>query len=182
VDAGGTVIPFWDALAFGCSATVFLVSGGGHLLHPRRLARAVRGHRLLPGSMAAVFAVLLAAGEVAVGVAGALALAGRFPESWAPVLLTGTACFCLALGAYVCVLFVMRPYAETCGCAPWSTPLSALSLAPALVTGSLTVLALVASSPDVGGIGSGLLGALWGLTIAALVLAAPAAVPAPREA
>jgi hypothetical protein len=181
VELEGAVIPFWDALAFGCSATVFLVSGSSHLLHPRRFARAVRGHRLLPGPVVAPLAVVLAAGEMTVGVAGALALAGRLPERWAPVLLTGTACICLALGAYLCVLFVMRPQAETCGCTPWSTPLSALSLVPAVVTGSLAVLALVASSHNVSSFDSGLLGALWGLTVAALVLAAPAAVPAPRE-
>jgi hypothetical protein len=181
VDLEGAVIPFWDALAFGCSATVFLVSGSGHLLHPRRFARAIRGHRLLPGALAAPLAALLAAGELTAGVAGALALAGRLPESWAPFLLMGTASVCLALGAYLCVLFVTRPYAETCGCTPWSTPLSALSLVPAAVTGSLAALALVASSHEVTSFGGGLLGALWGLTIAALVLAAPAAVPAPRE-
>ena len=175
------MIPFWDALAFGCSATVFLVSGSGHLLHPRRFARTVRAHRLLPGSIAAPLAVMLAAGEAAVGIVAVLALAGRVPETWVPALLAGTACVCLALAAYLCVLFVARPYAETCGCTPWSTQLSALSLAPALVTGSLTVPALVASPHNVTSVGSGILGALWGLTIAALVLAVPPAAPAPRE-
>ena len=175
------MIPFWDALAFACSATVFLVSGIGHLRHPRRFARAVHGHRLLPGFLVAPLAVLLAVGEVTVGIAAALALAGRLPESWAPSLLVGTAWVCLALAAYLCVLFVSRPYAETCGCTPWSTPLSALSLAPAVITGSLAVLAFVAGSRGMSSIESGLLGALWGLTIAVLVLAAPAAVPAARE-
>ena len=174
------MIPFWDALAFGCTATVFLLSGSGHLLHPRRFARAVRAQGLLPAVMTAPLAVLLAASEVTLGAAGALALAGRLPDQWTPVLLAGTVCVCVALGAYVCALLVTRPHAASCGCTPWNAALSPLSLVPAMVTGGLAALALVASADPVSFDG-GLLGALWGLTIAALVLATPAAVPIPRK-
>jgi FtsH-binding integral membrane protein len=180
VDLEGAVIPFWDALAFGCAATVFLVSGSGHLLHPRRFGRAVREQGLLPTVMIAPLAVLLAVSEVILGAACALALAGRLPDQWTPVLLAGTVCVCVALGAYVCALLVARPHTASCGCTPWSAALSPLSLVPAMVTGGLAALALVAHT-DPESFEGGLLGALWGLTIAALVLATPAAVPMPRR-
>ncbi len=167
--------PFWPALASACTAAVFLAGGAGHLLHPRRFAQALRRQRVLPSAVAAPLAVLVGAGEVALGAAALLALAGQLPERGPSVVPVVTAAACFVLAAYLGVLLRMRADAGSCGCTPWEAPLSAFSLVPATVTGGLSVLALAARCAEPVAGPAGLLGALWGLTIGAAALAAPTA-------
>lgn len=149
MDSGEAAVnPFWPALASACTAAVFLVSGAGHLLRPRRFAQDLQRQRVLPSAVAPPLAVMVGVGEVALGTSALLALAGEFPERGLSVIPVVTAGACFVLAAYVGVLLRTRPDAGSCGCTPWEAPLSAFSLVPATVTGGLSVIALTARGAE----------------------------------
>lgn len=162
-------------------AATLLATGGAHAAGLPGFARLLRQHDLLPGALAAPLAVVVAGGELAIGLAALAALFGADSR-------LGTAAFAASLvvgGVFLVYLRRLRRAGHTgsCGCSPLASPLTPASFAPAAflaVTGALGLLArwaaTAASLPLPPRAWSGLAIA-WGVSLAGLVLLLPASAP-----
>lgn len=169
------MIAFLALFAPAFLAGVWLVAGFGHLLRPRQLPRAIVAHRVIAPVWAWPAAVLVTAAELALGAGALLALVRGEPVASAAAL--GSAALALAFLLYLGRLLSRGPAAgASCGCSPWAAPVTGVSLLPAGAILVLSLALLLTPAPTAGLPAAALaLAALWGLTLAALVLLLPAA-------
>lgn len=178
------MISFWPAFGLAYVATTLLASAVSHAVQFGSFRELVRDHAIVASRRAPLTAALTMIGEATAG-AAALVLLLRQPAAAATLLLfTATGAMGVGFLFYIRRLLRRRHSGLGCGCTPLSSPLTPVSQLPsaALAVVSCTGLAglLVA-----GGMGATLasggslavLAPLWGVTLAVLVMLAPASVP-----
>jgi hypothetical protein len=171
-------------LSFGLAyvAATLLATGVSHVWRFSSFRMLVRAHKIVPASLVLPAAACLVVYElVAGGLAAGLLIAPRMPVFAMLVFVS-----CVLAGAafwlYVRRLLNRPVRSGSCGCLPVSSPLTSASLTPSasLAIVSLTGLAATAlgSAAEPAPLGVVLLAALWGVTLAGLLVLFPAAVPA----
>lgn len=167
----------------GFIALMMLAGGAGHLWSWREFAALVQAHAVLPPWFARAAAFLVTTFELALG-ACCTALLFRLLSATAarPVLLLALA-LAVLFRWYLGRLLAAPQRASSCGCSPLSGPLTSASRAPAeaLILAALAALAAtLGGSPRTDPL-SAAFAALWGATLAGILLLAPATVPTSAE-
>jgi hypothetical protein len=187
VDAQGPLImiSFWPAFGLAYLATTLLASAVSHAVRFGSFRDLIRDHAILPSRGESPAALLTLLAEAAAG-AAAIVLLLRQPDAAATLLLFA-ATGALGVGFLIYIRRLLRqPHSTSgCGCTPLSSPLTQASQLPsaALVVVSAAGLAaalLSAWKPLAVVEGGGSLSALpplWGVTVAVLVMLAPASMP-----
>jgi hypothetical protein len=185
------MIVFLLLLSLAYIAGTFLVSGLGHLVGLSHFAHSLREHGILPARGVWPAAVLLTTFELtAAGVTGRAALRASAATVEFAVLI---ACVAAGLGFsfYLRRLVGLHRQRASCGCLPFSAPLTPLSFAPAgavvlvAALGLISGLALSRPVPiALHALGTGAQGlpVAWGVTLAGLVMLLPASAPSPSGA
>jgi hypothetical protein len=176
------LVTFFLYFGLAYAAATLLASGLAHVVYFRRFLTTVRAHRVLPPVWAppVVFAVVgweLAAGGLAAGM-----LASTRPATLAAPLFGSCALAGCAFWLYVRRLLSRPVRAASCGCSPLASPLTPASLAPSVALALASALGLAAAGFGPEGavaIGAALPPAVWGCTLAGLLILLPAAAPAP---
>lgn len=174
---------FVSTFALAFLSALWLVTGLGHGLAWNRFRRTITSHRVIPPLWGLLAAAVIPPAELGLGIGalGSLARNGSLP-AWVSL---GSAALALVFGLYLVGLLRRGPApGVSCGCSPLAGPLTPLSLLPALAVGIASLAGGAAASVDVAGVaaelppGASVLAALWGLTLAGLVLLIPAAASA----
>ncbi len=170
-------------LYFGLAyvAATLLASGLSHVIRFSAFRELVDAHGIVPPGWALPVAAGVAVYELAAGglAAGSLA-ASHLAGFVALIFVSGVLAGCL-FWLYVRRLLSRPTRITSCGCSPISSPLTPASLTPSvsLMVVSLTGFAAMALGPArPAPFSLALLPALWGLTLAGLLVLFPAAVPA----
>lgn len=171
-------------------AALLAVTGTGHLFGFRELRRIAAQHRIVPARLVGVAALAVVVAELGAAAAGLAVILRPGGAVLAAALFGTTAALGAVFLSYVRHLLRRRPGARSCGCSPFRSPLTRLSLVPAgsllAVSGAalpVTVsIALAPVQPPAAPAGPMMaaLPLLWGVTAAGLVLLLPAAA-APEE-
>jgi hypothetical protein len=162
-------------------AATLLASGLGHAIRLPAFRALVREHGIVPPRWALAVAAGVAAYELAGGGLAAGLLVCRHPAALAASVFGSCALAGCAFWLYVRRLLDRPVRVAWCGCSPISSPLTPASLTPSssLVVVSLGGLAAAVLGPaDPAALGAALLPALWGVTVAGLLVLFPAVVPA----
>lgn len=160
-------------------AALLVATGGAHVAGLGGFRRLLREHGLVPAGLTAPLAVLVAGGELAVGLAAIVALAGGAPRL-APAVFGAAVGMGGGFSLYLRQL-VRAGHTGSCGCSPLASPLSPASFVPAAALAATGVVGLVAAGAAAGAVdlspAEGALAIGWGVTLAALVVLLPASAP-----
>jgi len=177
------VTTFAFRLSFAFLGAVLLGTGIGHAAGFARFAALVRGHGIVPAPWSGPVAAAVAALEIGIGGALALALVGSAVHVAPWALALGSAACGVAFLVYLRRLLRQPARAQSCGCSPLASPLTGVSLVPSVALLTVSAVGLGAgmlqgSSPEplAGGGVLRLLSIGWGATLALLVLVLPAVV------
>jgi hypothetical protein len=170
-------------LYFGLSyvGSTLLAGGLGHVVGFPAFRALVRGHGIVPPGWALPAAAAVTVFELAAGGSAAGLLLVGPPTAFAAPVFASCAVASVAFWLYVRRLLGQPVRAASCGCSPASGPLTPASLTPsaALALVSLAGLAAAVLGPaTLAPLVPALLSALWGVTLAGLLVVFPAAVPA----
>jgi hypothetical protein len=184
VTAEGPLIAFWPSMALAYLVAALLASGINHVVRFGSFRDVVRGHGLIPLRFTPLVALLTVVAEIGLGSAALIVMPQR-PSGAAVVVLAGAAALGLAFVGYMRRLLRAPGPATSCGCTPFSGPLTRATLLPgamlALVStvgGTATWVATSAADPAVAG-PLRALAALWGVSLAVTVMLVPASIPQP---
>jgi hypothetical protein len=193
--AAAPVIAFAHVFALAYVAATLLTSGVGHLVAPRRFARVLHAHGLLPPRAASGVAAVVPVLELAAGALALTAILRRDDPQVSVLALLAHGAGAMAGVAFL--LYVRRllratdgvasPRVASCGCTPLDAPLTSMSAAPAAGLLTACAVGLVATLVGSGAPGGDLslpaaaraLPLAWGVTLAALALGLPAVMPNP---
>lgn len=175
------MLTFFFYFATAYVAVTLLAGGAGHLLRFPAFRRLVEGHAIVPRGLSWLVAAAVTLFELVAGGA-AVAMLGRWRARGIALLLF---LLCTLMGC-IFALYLRRLLQEpqgtaSCGCSPFSTPLTPAALAPALSLALVSLSGLAAGMlAPLGPVAlpAAILSALWGVTVAALVIFYPAAIPA----
>ena len=169
------MIAFLVPAGLAVVATLLLTSGAWHAARFGEFRALVRAHGIVPEPLAAVTTVA----EIACGASALALLVYAYRPQAAAGLFAATTVLGLGFLAYVRQL-LRRPVTGTsCGCSPLSGALTPAARVPGLVLTVASGLGLL-SAVTAGDITMHPLAWLWGVTVAATALLAPAVAPRPQ--
>jgi hypothetical protein len=178
------VTTFAFRTSFAFLGAVLLSTGIGHAVGLARFAALVRAHGIVPAPWSLPVAAAVAALEIGLGGAIAFAVFGPAAHLAPWALALGSAACGVAFLGYLRRLLRQPDRAQSCGCSPLASPLTGVSLVPAVALLTVSAVGLGAgmlqgTSPEplAGGGVLRLLSIGWGATLALLVLVLPAVVP-----
>ena len=163
---------FFVAFAACFVAILFGISGLNHLLRFNQFRSVLRSHGAFPPALTVPIASVVCVSELALAAATGFVLFGARPL-WARSVFLAAAICGVAFTIYLRILLRHPQGVNSCGCSPFESPLSPLSVIPALA------LVVIASA---GGLFAGstfeafpaAMGVAWGTTTALLVMLLPA--------
>jgi hypothetical protein len=176
-----TLISFWMSMGPAYVAVTLLASGVGHVVRFGAFRDLVRTHGLIPARLAPAVALVTVLAEVGFGAAALFLVPPGSRSGTYVVIFAGPVVLGLAFVGYVRQLLRSRSRATSCGCSPLAGPLTSAALLPgaalSLVSVTTLVAAALAVTEPVGDPLSWVLPALWGATLAMVVMLVPASVP-----
>jgi hypothetical protein len=175
------VLEFFLYFGFAYIATTLLATGLNHVGGFTAFRDLVKAHGIVPSRwilpvVSAIVVLELVAGGLAIGL-----LVGALSPALAAPVFALCACAGFVFLLYIRRLLQQPVRTSSCGCLPVSTPLTQSSLTPSgsLVVVSVSGLAAAANAQaDAGASGPVVLAALWGVTLASLLVLSQAALPA----
>jgi hypothetical protein len=179
------MLSFTVLFALAYAATLLLAAAVGHMVRFGNFLKLVREHGLVPPTLSSPVAGAVVGLELLVGAAAVFSLSQFADHGIRIAVLAAAAMTGGAFHLYVQQLLRKSSSASSCGCSPWSAPLTRASLAPSIGAVSISVCGLVAAAASQDSLGAlGVLPGVWGLVFAGMTMLYPAAVlqlPSVRE-
>jgi hypothetical protein len=175
-------------LSLGYVAATLLTSGLGHVLGVAHFRDLVRAHNIVPAGLVTATTLLVIAFELGVGASLPAVLLREEIAAWASLLFAVCAAAGVAFAFYIRRLLRRPEGITSCGCSLLASPLTPLSIVPALALLFMSLLGMVAASLGYGrplGVAYGLMGSavalplVWGVTLALIIIMLPASMPRP---
>lgn len=175
-------------LSLSYVATTLLVSGVGHVYGFSSFRDLLRSHNIVPAALATLLSVVVAAVEIVVGIALPAIWLTQQGEAFISTLFVVCAVAGGVFMLYIRRLLQQPEGIESCGCSPFSGPLTSASIIPAAGLLLMSACGLIAAALGVkpafatayAEVGITLaLPIVWGSTLALLVILLPASMPQP---
>ena len=179
------MLSFVTPFALAYVATTLLAGAVGHAARLGSFHDLIREHAIIPPRGAPLAALLTLLAEPVGGTAAIVLLLRQSDAAATLLLFAATGGLGVGFHLYIRRLLGQPHTTSGCGCTPLSSPLTPASLLPSaalvMVSAAGLATALVSDWTPVAAPGSGgslsLLAPLWGMTVAVLVMLAPASMP-----
>lgn len=179
---------FFYYLSLGYVATTLLTSGLGHALWIGNFRDLVRSHSIIPAGLVTATAFLVVAFELVAGGSSLAVLLKEEVAALASLLFAVCAAAGVAFAFYIRRLLRRPEGIASCGCSLFASPLTPVSIVPALTLLLISILGMAAAGLGYGrplGVAYGLMGIslalplVWGITLALIIIMLPASMPRP---
>jgi hypothetical protein len=175
-------------LSLGYVAATLMTSGLGHALGIAHFRDLVRAHSIIPAGLVTATALLVIAFELVAGGSSLAVLLKEEVAAGASLLFAVCAAAGVAFAFYIRRLLHRPEGITSCGCSLLASPLTPVSIVPALALLLMSMLGMVAAGLGYGrplGVAYGQMGIsialplVWGVTLALIIIMLPASMPRP---